>query len=141
MNLDADELQLWQELVAAVHRAVGEHAPSAARTEVNDAAFTIDVHPRREDAAPIAVSYAGTHEIYLEVGLTDAWIWQIDETPLPETLYRIVSGVMAGNFEEVGSFTAAGRVRSPEGDLDFGAALLAPLPWGWRRRRQYAPYA
>lgn len=141
VKLDADELQLWQELVATVQRALGEYPPSVARMEVNHAEFTIEVHPRREDAAPILVSYAGTYEIHLEVGFTDAWIWQVDETPLPESLYRIVSGVMAGNFEEVGSFNASGRVRSPEGDLNFGTALLTPLPWRWRRRRQYAQYA
>lgn len=101
----------------------------------------MSVFPVREGAASIQVAYCGTYEIHLEVGLTDAWIWQVDDTPLPAWLDRIVSGVMAGNFEEVGSFNASGRVRSLEGDISFGAALLTPLPCRWRRRRQYLPYA
>ncbi len=141
MDLDPDELELWDDLVLVVQRSLAAYPADAARLAVNNTDFTMSVHPLQDGAASIQIDYCGTYEIYLEVGQTDAWIWQVDDTPLPEWLHRIVSGVMAGDFEEVGSFNASGRVRSVEGDISFGAVLLTPLPWRWRRRRKYLPYA
>lgn len=141
MDLDPDELELWDDLVLVVQRSLAAYPADAARLAVNNTDFTMSVHPLQDGAASIQIDYCGTYEIYLEVGQTDAWIWQVDDTPLPEWLHRIVSGVMAGDFEEVGSFNASGRVRSVEGDISFGAVLLTPLPWRWRRRRKCLPYA
>lgn len=134
-------LTLWLSLVAAVEKALGGHPPDAAQLTVNSPDLSIAIHPRRDGAADIELGFNGIDEVYLEVGLTDTCLWQVNATPLDETVYRVVAVVAAGKLEEAGSFDATARIQTPQGELRFGATKLLPIPWSWRRRRTYAAYS
>lgn len=102
MELNEEGHILWLSLVAAVEKALGGHPPDAAQLTVNTPDLSIAIHPRREGAADIELGFNGIDEVYLEVGLTDACLWQVNATPLDETIYRIVAAVAAGKLEEAG---------------------------------------
>lgn len=130
----------WPRLVAAVQRALAAHPADVATLIVNDGERSIHIQPRSDDAAAVEINYWGTDEIYLGVGMTDSWIWDGPAGSVEEELYQILAGVIAGRFEEAGSFNADGRVRAPRGEIRFGGSPVIPLPWRWRRRHTYAPY-
>jgi hypothetical protein len=136
-----DSFDRWSQVVAAAQRALQERPPDAATLVVDSEQQTIWIQPRDEQAAAVEIGYRGTDEIYLGVGLTESRIWEDASRPLEEELYQILAGVMAGRFEEVGSFDARGRVRAPRGEIRFGSTPLLPWSWRWRHRRAYAPYS
>lgn len=131
----------WPRLVAAVQRALAACPPDVATLIVNNEEHSIHIQPRNEDAAGVEISYWGTDEIYLCVGMTDSWIWDGPAGSVEQELYQILAGVMAGRFEEAGSFNAGGRVQAPRGEIRFGGSPVIPLPWRWRHRHTYPPYA
>lgn len=131
----------WPRLVAVVRRALAAYPPDAARLVVNNDEQSVRIQPRNDGAAAVEVSYWGTDEIYLSVGMTDSWIWDGAAGPVEEELCQILAEVMAGRFEEAGSLNASGRVRTPERETRLGGTPVIPRPWRWRRRHTYAPYA
>lgn len=131
----------WPRIVAAVQRALAAYPSDVATLVVNNEEQSIHIQPRNDDAAAVEVSYWGTDEIYLGVGMTDSWIWDGSAGSVEEELFQILAGVMAGRFEESGSFNAGGRVHAPRGVIRFGGSPVIPRPWRWRRRHTYAPYA
>lgn len=131
----------WTGIVAAVHRALSAYPPDIAVLTVSDEDLSIYIEPRNEDAAQVEIGFmAGTDEIYLGIGSTDCAIWDGPTRPVEEELYQILVGVMAGRFEEAGSFFVSGRVQAPHGEIHLGDTSLIPWPWRWRRRRTYAAY-
>ena len=112
MDLNGAGLDLWRSLVSAVRRALGELPDDAAELTVDDENLNIHIRPRHQGAADIDIGFDGVDEVLLEVGLTDAHLWQVDSSPLDETIYRIVAAVAAGDIEETGSFTATARADS-----------------------------
>lgn len=80
---------------------------------------SIHIQPASIDAAAVEIGYSGTDEIYL--GMTDSWIWDGPAGPVEAELYQILAGVVAGRFEESGSFNAGGRVQAPRGEIRLGS--------------------
>jgi hypothetical protein len=112
VDVDEQSLALWHNLVSAVERALADHPRNAAELNVDTEHLNIHVRPRRGEAADIDISFDGVDEVCLEVGLTEAHMWQVGPEPLDETIYRIVAAVAAGHIEEVGSFNATARSAS-----------------------------
>ena len=141
MELDEESKDLWRAVVAAAQRAVAQCPGNVAEIAVRDEDLSMEIRPRRGDAAGIEIGFNGIDEVYLRIGLTDAWLWQVDSKPLTETVHNIVAAVMAGSIEEAGSFTASARLQTPDGEVRLGSQQLLPIPWAWRLRRTYAPYS
>jgi hypothetical protein len=131
----------WSRLVAAVQKALAAYPPDVAQLVVNNDEQSIQMQPRNDGAAAVEVSYWGTDEIYLGVGMTDSWIWDGPAGSVEEVLYQVLAGVMAGRFEEAGGLNSSGRVQTSGREIRLGGTPVIPRPWRWRRRHTYAPYA
>lgn len=140
VEVDEDGRKQWEALVAAIKRALAERPPCAAQLTIDNDDLSLVVTPRNPEAAAMEVHFDGATEISFEVGVTDTNMWQYDETPLEEHLYRVAAGVMGGTLKEFGSFNATGRVQSTGGWIEFGNAPRLPWSWKWRRVHRHAPY-
>ena len=136
--------EAYQDAVrAAVHAALRPYGPDAAVVEEEQVAarWTIDVAPRRPDAARAGVAYWGGDEVTLEFGETHVYLWDDDPDALGREIGHLLAAVFAGDFEEAGrpgdSFA---RLRLPDGRTCSVGAMSLPLPWRLRRVRTYLPY-
>lgn len=141
VNPEEDAPDRWPRLVAAVQQALAAYPPDVAKLVVYSDEQSIQTEPRNDDAAAVEVSYWGTDEIYVGVGMTDSWIWDGPAGSVEEVLYQVLAAVMAGRFEEAGSLNASGRVQTSESEIRLGGTPVIPRPWRWRHRHTYAPYA
>ena len=110
---------------------------------MDDEEPSIEIIPRNNRAATIALSPVTEDEVNLGAGETDCQIWEDSPVRLTEEVYQILAGVMAGTLEECrdecGEMMA--RVDAPRRQIGFGSASLLPVPWAWRRNKhRYEPY-
>lgn len=141
MSSEEDVPDRWLRLVAVVQQALAAYPPDVAELVVDNDQQSFQIQPRNRGAAAVEVSYWGTDEIYVRVGMTDSWIWDGPAGSVEDELHQILAGVMAGRFEEAGSLNASGRVQTSEREIRLGGTPVIPRPWRWRRRHTYAPYA
>ena len=131
-------------LRSALLAALAKHPTGAAlvtegRNEPNHTVWGMEVEPADPAAASVYVTFVGGDEVTIGFGKTHGYLWDNDPAALAEYVGRILDAVFAGDFEEAGWGDAFARVRLRDGTLlRIGNAHL-PLPWRFRRRRQYAP--
>lgn len=86
------------------------------------------------------VAHAADDEITLGIAETHVYMWDDDPAQLADEVQAVLSAVFAGRFEERGPYgDAAVRVLLADGRRWRGGRILAPIPWRFRRRRQYEP--
>ena len=131
------ETRALVDMVEQIVHTVGSGAADISYAPISDL-WMVSVKPHRSTAAPISFLLCGD-EISGEAGGASFYAWTSDETTM-ERFREILAMTMLGRIEERGWHAPVLRV-FPFAGHPYITGDFSLVPWRWRRRRTWEPYA